>query len=79
MLRSGVKILISPHTPWNDLSTHGFGVIINIDNPKEWAEEINRDILTSPENRFFVKKNILNNILKHKLFKDVNVESIFDV
>lgn len=79
VLRSGVKILISPYTPWNDLNYHGFGVVLEIDNPRKWADEIIRDILISPQTRLNNKKHIIANISKYKLFNDINVESIFNV
>ncbi len=77
ILRSGVKILISPHTPWNDIEILKFGKIIDIDDPLKYGVEIDYDVSLPIDVRLNVKKNILDNLENHTLYQDVQLSNLF--
>lgn len=77
LLRCGVRILISPNTPWRDIEDLGYGKILPIDDPCLWARAIDSEADTSLGDRVVLKKQILNSILRHPFFNQSRSNFIF--
>jgi glycosyltransferase involved in cell wall biosynthesis len=77
-LRSGVKLLISPFTPWCDIEERGWGFVRPLDSPRDWAAVIDAEASKHHLVRVDERVRILDGLNLHPLFaRDVPVD-IFD-